>query len=114
MSTSLKTLEEFEKMSFDERKSEYARASKTDRIPILVKTDSNMKLKNFKYLVQPDMQLSNFIGVIRKRLDISNSEALFLLDSSKRLPKLSDLTSDLPKSDDGFIRVSISKENTFG
>ena len=53
-----------------------------DRIPIIIEKDKKSKLKNIdknKYLVPKNMTLGQFIYVIRKRIDLDSSEALFFL-----------------------------------
>lgn len=109
-----KTLEEFENLPLAEREKECKRvAGDKERVPILVKADSSLKLVKFKWLVYKTMLLSEFMASIRRKSDVSQADALFLLNGG-RLPSLTDRVSDLVKSDDGFVRVTITKENTFG
>ena len=92
----------------------------TDRIPIIVeKYYKNTTLPNIdkcKYLVPRDMNLGQFIYIIRKRIKIDSHQALFVtvdgvLDSSSTV--ISELY-DQHKDEDGFLYVVYTSENTIG
>tara|TARA_Y100000389_G_scaffold198055_1_gene233871 strand:+ start:164 stop:514 length:351 start_codon:yes stop_codon:yes gene_type:complete len=90
-----------------------------DRLPIIVQKTIDCKLPNIdkcKYLVPRDMSMGQFIYVIRKRIKLDSSEALFicinnhLASSSENL----DVIYNKYKDEDGFMYVFYTSENTFG
>ena len=91
-----------------------------DRIPIIVERyHKNTTLPNIdkcKYLVPRDMNLGQFIYIIRKRIKLESHHALFVtidgvLGSSSTI--ISELY-DNHKDEDGFLYVLYTSENTFG
>jgi GABA(A) receptor-associated protein len=57
-----------------------------DRVPVICEKDPKSKMKNIdktKYLVPNDLTVSQFSYIIRKRLELDKSSALFLLVSGK-------------------------------
>lgn len=91
------------------------------RVPIIVlQPESNNeipKLAQYKYLVPNDLTVSQFMFVLRKRIKLDHSKALFifvnrsvLLNGSMHL----DLVYNQYKSDDGFLYITLAGENTFG
>lgn len=108
----------------EERKNESARvmAKHPDRIPIIcqrmVKSGkSNLPyIDKIKYLVPKDLTLGQFIYVIRKRMKLDSTYALFLFVNG-RIPPTSAMVGSIyaeNKDEDGFLYVSYSSENTFG
>jgi len=90
-----------------------------DKIPIIVEKSKKSKIKDIdknKYLVPSDMTLSQFIYVVRKRIKISSTEALFFFVNNT-LCNNSSLLSEIYntyKDNDGFLYIAYSSENTFG
>lgn len=91
-----------------------------DRIPIIAEVSSDnskeIKLDKKKYLVPSDLTLSQFIYVIRKRIDLESEKALFIFFNNN-LPPSSSLMIDIYdtyKSDDNFLYATVSLESTFG
>ena len=81
---------EFKKLnpSSDKRKqeSQKIREKYPDRVPVICEKDPKSKMKNIdktKYLVPNDLTVSQFYYIIRKRLELDKSSALFLLVSGK-------------------------------
>jgi GABA(A) receptor-associated protein len=108
------------KHSFEERSSESGRirTKYPDRIPIIVERGQTCKLDidKKKYLVPHDLTMGQLIFVIRKRMKLAPEHALFLYVNGI-LPPTSALVSfiyDQHKSDDGFLYVNYTEENTFG
>ena len=59
------------------------------RIPIIVCKDKNCKLVDIdkqKFLVPRDMNLGQFIYIIRKRIKLDSNEALFVLVNNNLIP----------------------------
>ena len=109
------------RVSFEQRQSECKRILRKypDRIPILVSKCKNCKLAEIdkeKYLVPADMNLGQFIYVIRKRIKLESSEALFIMVNNSLQPsnKLIQEIYEGLKDDDGFLYIQYSSENTFG
>ncbi len=109
-------------LSFDDRFNESDRILKKypDRIPIICeihKSSSNiLKLDKSKYLVPKDLTFSQFIYVIRKRLKIDSSKAIFIFIHNI-IPSTNSLIDQLYttfKDKDGFLYCSISEEQVFG
>ena len=90
-----------------------------DRIPIIVLKHETCELPTIdkhKYLVPQDMSFSQFIFVIRKRIQLDPAQCLFisinnqLVNGSKMV---SEIYQDF-KDKDGFLYVVYTSENTFG
>lgn len=109
------------RVPFDQRQSECKRiiCKYPDRVPIIVSRCKNCKLNDIdkeKYLVPIDMNLGQFIYVIRKRIQLESSEALFIMVNNSLQPSnklLQEIYENL-KDDDGFLYIQYSSENTFG
>ncbi len=88
-----------------------------DRIAIICETsEKDFKLDKVKYLVPLDLRLDQFIAIIRKRIQLSSDEALFLF-CRNTLPMTSNTVIELYKQhadEDGFLYFHICKESTFG
>ena len=64
-----------------------------------------------------DMTAGQFIGVIRKRMKIMPSEAIFLFVDNNTIISGTSIIGPLyeqAKNEDGFLYVHYSKENAFG
>ena len=106
---------------FESRKKEADSVLKNypDRVPIIVCKDTNCPLPDIdkqKYLVPMDMTIGQFIYVIRKRIKLQPNEALFVLVNNSLMPsnKLIQSVYETNKSNDGFLYITYSSENTFG
>ena len=69
-----------------------------------------------KYLVPKDIKIHQLQFIIRKRLDIKKSEALFIYINNT-IPPSNSLISEIYdnlKDEDGFLYITYSNENTFG
>ena len=86
-------------------------------------TNKNPKCKNLpdinkkKYLVPLDLTVGQFIFVIRRRLKLDAAKAIFLFVNNQIIPpsnaSLGELYEEY-KSEDGFLYMTYSGENTFG
>ena len=110
------------KYSFDQRKKESERIIQkyTDKIPIICEKYKNDKslhqLDKNKFLAGHDMSMGQFVYVIRKRLKLKQSEAIFLFVNNTLIPsgELLQKVYQENKAEDGFLYVYFSMENTFG
>ena len=90
-----------------------------DRIPIIVLKHETCELPTIdkhKYLVPQDMSFSQFIFVIRKRIQLDPSQSLFSVINGKLVngsTTVGVIYNDL-KDNDGFLYVVYTSENTFG
>lgn len=91
------------------------------RIPVIVERSQRSStsvplIDKQKFLVPGDLSVSQFIFVIRKRLNLSSEQALFLFVGNT-LPTTGMLIRELHSvyaDVDGFLYVNYCGENTFG
>jgi len=108
--------------SFDQRKKESARILDKfpDKIPIIVekgKSDKLPVIDKAKYLVPQDITVGQFLNIIRKRIQLSESEALFIFIENNTLPSNSMTIVNIyenHKNEDGFLYITYCGENVFG
>jgi len=89
-----------------------------DRIPVVVALhkDCKINLTKFKYLVPRDLTYGQFLYVIRNKLKLSSSTAIFMFFGDNlpyQTQKMSNIYDNY-SSEDGFLRATITNENTFG
>ena len=106
---------------FEKRKVEAERILEKfpDRLPIIVEVSEKNdlpELDKYKYLVPKDLTVGQFQYVIRKRLKLSPEKAIYLFFNNTVEPttELVKTVYDKHKSDDNFLYVIVSPENTFG
>ena len=89
-----------------------------DRVPILVSPNIDIKIDRHKYLVPGDISLQQFSHILRKRIDLQSTEAIFYyMGEEKVMPRFTDSMKELYnkyKGADGYLILLIYKENTFG
>lgn len=109
------------KYSFDARyeESKNIMSKYSDRIPIIVTRDKRSKLEHIdknKFLAPEDLTVAQFISVIRKRIKLSESEAMYIFVNNT-LPTTSASLSTIysqHKDEDGFLYITYCSENVFG
>ena len=91
-----------------------------DRIPVIMERSKTCKyvpdIDRIKFLVPKDIVVSQFIFIIRKRINITSEKAIFVFVNNV-LPPSSEIMSNLyeeHKNEDGFLYMKYSGENTFG
>lgn len=89
------------------------------RIPIIVEKNNDCDLEEInkkKYLVPRDMNLSQFIFVIRNRIKMEPSKALFIMINNSLVASGEVIGEiyDKHKDNDGFLYIIYTSENTFG
>ncbi len=109
------------KYDFEYRKNESKRIMNKypDRLPcILERSGKNIPLVNkTKYLIPKDLTVGQFVYVVRKRLKLDSSMAIFLFFNDNILVNSSETINYCYvnyKDDDGFLYIKYSGENTFG
>lgn len=98
---------------------EKLQAKYPDRVPVVITgMDSKITLNKKKYLVPLDLTVGQLVYIIRKNIkDLQPSEAIFIFISDKKiLPPTSALVKSIydEYASDGFIKIDIALENTFG
>jgi GABA(A) receptor-associated protein len=107
--------------TYDERLEESTkmRNKYPDRIPVICQKTPQSTLSALyksKYLVPKHLTSSQFLFVIRKRLQLTSEKALFIFIDGT-LPSSALTFEELYetyKSNDGFLYVSYAEENVFG
>lgn len=110
-----------ELVDIEKRKLESARILKKypDRIPVIVTKTTKCSLPDIdkqKFLVPHTMTLGQFVYIIRKRIKLDSSKALFVMINNNLFTTshpMSELYEN-EKEEDGFLYVVYSSENTFG
>lgn len=118
-----KTKDDFKKLnSFETRSNECQRilAKYKNKIPVIAQAIPNTNIqpmKNNKFLVPGDINIGQFIYVIRKRLVLDSSQAIYIFDEKNQLPPINaTLRSQYEenKNEDGFLYYFYGGESTFG
>jgi len=108
-------------ISFDKRKQESTKIIEkfSGRIPIIVEKHDSCILPTIdkcKYLVPKDMTISQFLFVIRKRIQLDSSQSLFITVNNSLVignHTVGAIYED-KKDEDGFLYIVYTSENTFG
>ncbi|XP_065072178.1 microtubule-associated proteins 1A/1B light chain 3A-like [Rhopilema esculentum] len=112
-----------DKKTFHARKkdSEAILAQYPDKIPIIIEKYKNERnlpvLDKIKYLVPFDMTMGSLTSIIRKRLQLSSAQSLFMLVNQKSLTCASTVVGDVykdDKDDDGFLYIVYASQEIFG
>ncbi len=109
------------KYSFDKRKqeSDEIKNKYPDRVPVIVQKFHDCELPDVdkcKFLVPNDLSMSQFLFVIRKRIQLEPSQSLIITINGNLVPGstlLRQIYDDM-KDNDGFLYVIYTSENTFG
>ena len=89
------------------------------RIPALLwEIGDNLQIRKRKFIVPVDITMGQFLYVLRKQVvNINSSDGLFLFITDKNIMiPTGDIISTVydQHNVDGFLRFTITKENTFG
>lgn len=93
------------------------RAKYPNRIPVIIDPEGDLRIDKRKYLVEYDMVFANFIYVVRQKLKVKANESLFFLYEGKipcQSHTIGQIFNEGPVSSDGFLVLSVARENTFG
>lgn len=92
-----------------------------DKIPIICEKRTGdhqvPQLIKFKYLVPSDFTVGQFVYTIRKKIQLSSDQALYIFLEDNTLPPTSQqlgLLYEQSKNEDGFLYIIYAGENTFG
>jgi len=108
--------------SFEQRKQAYSDAIEKypGKIPIIIQKSKSSKLTynaKIQLYVAKELTIGGLMNELRKRIDkIQPEQALFLFINNSIPPSNSTLETvyNKHKSDDGFLKIMITEENTFG
>eukprot|EP00694_Reclinomonas_americana_P002004 EC787019.1.p1 GENE.EC787019.1~~EC787019.1.p1 ORF type:complete len:134 (+),score=52.73 EC787019.1:51-452(+) len=89
------------------------------RIPVIVEKDRRCRLPDIdrtKYLLPGDLLFSQFIQVVRKRIEMPPTHALYLFVGTMLMPTGSALSAiyEEHKEEDGFLYIVYSDIETLG
>lgn len=106
--------------NFNTRKSEAERIIEKypERVPVICeKLGMDLPdLDKYKFLVPTDINLAQFMYVIRRRMDLSPDKSIFLFVNDTMIPS-SELFKKIyseHKDEDGFLYITYNGESTFG
>ena len=92
-----------------------------EKIPIICEKDPKSNIKDIdktKYLVPADLTVANFSGMIRKRIEIPEEAAFYLLANGKSSltgdKLLSEVYDSYKDPEDGFLYIAYASEETWG
>ena len=107
--------------SLDRRKSESDKIMQKypSRIPVIVEKGKSCEFDDIdkkKYLVPRDMNMNQFIYVVRRRISLEPSQSLFLLVNNSLCSSNISISEIYEKhaDKDGFLYIKYASENTFG
>ena len=89
------------------------------RIPVIVEKQENCTFKGInknKYLVPKDLNMNQFVYIIRKRIKLDKSQSIFLMVNNSICPSNTPVgvVYEDHKDKDGFLYIKYTNENTFG
>jgi len=89
------------------------------RIPVLVwEQGPGIDMKKRKFIVPVDITLGQFLYVLRKQIkNITDADGIYIFITGHNVMiPVGDLMSCIYKqyNDNGFLRLTVTKENTFG
>jgi GABA(A) receptor-associated protein len=93
-----------------------------DRIPVIVEISDKASstfppLDKHKYLVPQDLSVGQFQYVIRKRMKLKSTEAIYMFFGENSLEPTGSVMSscyEKHKHEDKFLYVLVASQNTFG
>ena len=109
-----------EEFTLEERKKDADKVMKKypERIPVIVEplTKDIIDIDKKKYIVSKDMTFGQLIFIVRKRMNVDSSIALFFTVNSNLITGSSDLGTiyEENKNEDNFLYIKYTTENTFG
>ena len=92
-----------------------------DRIPIIIEKDPNSQIKEMdrtKFLVPNDLTAQHLIFIIRKRLELSKEETIFMLVDGKTTiageTALQDIYDKYQDKEDGYLYIVYTSQLAWG
>jgi microtubule-associated protein 1 light chain len=81
------------------------------------KEKSLPNLDKTKFLVPQELNMSQFVTIIRNRLRITSTQAFYLIVNNKSMASMSKTVAEIyreNKDDDGFLYVTYASQEMFG
>jgi GABA(A) receptor-associated protein len=108
--------------SFEKRKEESTRLNKKypDKILVIVeKSESSLlpSIKDQKFLINKDITIGQFLYIIRSRIKLDPSEAIFLIINDKIVPATGDTIGKIYEEHadrDGFLYIAYAAQMAYG
>ena len=117
-----KTFKEINSLEKRKNESKYILEKYPDKVPLIIEKSTHKNAENIpdikkkKFLVPNDLQLSQLIYIVRKRINIESHLGIFFFINNELYP-VSSLVSTIyeeKKDEDGFLYMTYSGESTFG
>jgi GABA(A) receptor-associated protein len=117
-----KTFKEINSLEKRKNESKYILEKYPDKVPLIIEKSTHKNAENIpdikkkKFLVPNDLQLSQLIYIVRKRINIESHLGIFFFINNELYP-VSSLISTIyeeKKDEDGFLYMTYSGESTFG
>ena len=93
-----------------------------DRIPVVIEKSEFMELQNYKYLLPSNLIVSEFMCIIKTKMNkaLDEKKAIFTFVKSDKNYNLVPMNQtiqeiyNIHKNTDGFLYIKFGVENTFG
>ena len=87
-----------------------------DKVPIVVFTNDTIEIDRRKYLVEESFLFSELMTLFRRRISgMNEAEGLYMFVGDKqKLVPLSKRVCDVFDENDKYLKITLTKENTFG